>query len=265
MSYSHLSVIHPEAKIGKNVTIGPFVTIDADVEIGDNCTILPHACLMNGVRLGKNCKVFQGAILGSVPQDLKYKGEQTFLEIGENTVIREYCTLNVGTTSSWKTVIGKNCLVMAYAHVAHDCVIGDNVILANNVTLAGHIEVGDFARLGGLTAVHQFVKIGQDTMVGGGSLVRNDVPPFITAAREPLAYAGVNRVGLIRRGFSPAQIDNIRDIYRVLFVQSFNFRQALEHIEENVSDSGEKKVIMGFLNQSSRGLIKGYKTLNAKG
>jgi UDP-N-acetylglucosamine acyltransferase len=264
MNHSNLCVIHPDAKIGKNVTIGPFTTIAADVEIGEGTWIASHVCIMDGARVGKNCKIFQGAIVGSIPQDLKYKGERTFLEIGDNTIIREYCTLNIGTTANWRTIIGKNCLVMAYAHVAHDCTIGNNVILANNVTLAGHIDIGDYARLGGLTAVHQFVKIGNDVMVGGGSLVRSDVPPFITAAREPLSYAGVNRVGLRRHGYTAKQIDNIRDVYRILFVQGYNFRQAIEQIKLTIPETTEKALILNFLSQSTRGLIKGYKTLNGK-
>jgi UDP-N-acetylglucosamine acyltransferase len=264
MSNSNFSVIHPDAKIGKNVTIGPFTTIAADVEIGEGTWIASHVCIMDGARVGNNCKIFQGAIVGSIPQDLKYKGERTFLEIGDNTVIREYCTLNIGTTANWRTVIGKNCLVMAYAHVAHDCTIGNNVILANNVTLAGHIDIGDYARLGGLTAVHQFVKIGNDVMIGGGSLVRSDVPPFITAAREPLAYAGVNRVGMRRHGYTAKQIDNIRDVYRILFVQGYNFRQAIEQIKLTLPETTERAIILDFLSQSTRGLIKGYKTLNGK-
>jgi UDP-N-acetylglucosamine acyltransferase len=264
MNISNLSVIHPDAKIGENVTIGPFSIISADVEIGDGTWIASHVSVMNGARVGKNCKIFQGAIVGSVPQDLKYRGERTYLEIGDNTIIREYCTLNIGTTASGHTFIGKNCLVMAYAHVAHDCVIGDNVILANNVTLAGHIEIGNFARIGGMAAVHQFVKIGQDVMVGGGSLVRTDVPPFITAAREPLAYAGVNRVGLKRRQYTPKQIDNIRDMYRILFVDGYNVRQAIERIENVIPPTQEKQTILSFLSESKRGMIKGYRTLNGK-
>ncbi|MBL7815315.1 MAG: acyl-ACP--UDP-N-acetylglucosamine O-acyltransferase [Saprospiraceae bacterium] len=264
MNIHQLSVIHPDAKIGKDVTIGPFTTIAADVVIGDGTWIAPHVSIMDGVRMGRNCKVFQGAIVGSTPQDLKYKGERTLLEIGDNTILREYCTVNIGTTATWKTVIGKNCLVMAYAHVAHDCVIGDNVVLANNVTLAGHIEIGDFARLGGMVAVHQFVKIGNDAFIGGGSLVPRDVPPFVLAARNPLSYAGVNRVGLVRRGFSPNQIDNIRDVYRILFVRGHNLTQAVNVISETVPDTTEKTKILDFVNQSTRGLIKGFRASKDK-
>ncbi len=264
MNIHQLSVIHPDAKIGKNVTIGPFTTIDADVVIGDDTWIAPHVSIMNGVRMGRNCKVFQGAIVGSTPQDLKYKGEKTLLEIGDNTILREYCTVNIGTTATWKTVIGKNCLVMAYAHVAHDCIIGNNVVLANNVTLAGHIEIGDYARLGGMVAVHQFVKIGNDAFIGGGSLVPRDVPPFVLAARNPLSYAGVNKVGLVRRGYTSEQIENIRDVYRILFVRGHNFSQSINIIEETVPDTTEKTAVLDFLNQSTRGLIKGFRASNGK-
>ena len=264
MPAADLSVIHPEAKIGKGVTIGPFTTIAADVVIGDGTWIAPHVSIMDGVRMGRNCKVFQGAIVGSTPQDLKFRGEKTFLEIGDNTILREYCTVNIGTTATWRTVIGKNCLVMAYAHVAHDCIIGDNVVLANNVTLAGHIEIGDFARLGGMVAVHQFVKIGNDAFIGGGSLVPRDVPPFVLAARNPLSYAGVNRVGLVRRGYTPEQIDNIRDVYRILFVRGHNLSQAVNYIEETVPDTIEKSAILDFVNQATRGLIKGFRASNGK-
>jgi UDP-N-acetylglucosamine acyltransferase len=264
MNSSNLSFIHPDAKIGHNVSIGPFTYIAADVEIGDGTVILPHVSIMDGVRIGKKCQIFQGAVLGSIPQDLKYRGERTYLEIGDGTIVREYCTLNIGTSATWRTIIGRNCLIMAYVHVAHDCVIGDNVILANNVTLAGHIEIGDFARIGGMAAVHQFVRIGNDVMVGGGSLVRCDVPPFVTAAREPLAYAGVNRVGLVRRGYSSKQIDHIRDMYRVLFIKGYNTKQAIDYIEKSIPETPEKETILDFIHHSTRGLIKGYKPINGK-
>jgi UDP-N-acetylglucosamine acyltransferase len=264
MNIHQLSVIHPDAKIGKGVYIGPFTTIAADVEIGDGTWIAPHVSIMDGVRMGRNCKVFQGAIVGSTPQDLKYKGERTFLYVGDNTILREYCTVNIGTTATWKTVIGKNCLIMAYAHVAHDCIIGDHVVLANNVTLAGHIEIGDFARLGGMAAVHQFVKIGNDAFIGGGSLVPRDVPPFVLAARNPLAYAGVNRVGLLRRNFTSEQIDNIKDVYRILFIRGHNLSQAVSFIEETVAETPERAAILDFIGQSTRGLIKGFRASNGK-
>jgi UDP-N-acetylglucosamine acyltransferase len=261
MMIHQLSVVHPDAKIGENVTIGPFTTIAADVEIGDNCWIAPHVSIMDGVRMGRNCKIFQGAIVGSTPQDLKYNGEKTKLTIGDNTIVREYATLNIGTIASWNTVIGRNCLIMAYAHVAHDCIIGNNVVLANNVTLAGHIEIGDFARLGGMVAVHQFVKIGQDSFIGGGSLVPKDVPPFVLAARNPIAYAGVNRVGLQRRKFTQEQIETIRDIYRILFVKGGNLSKAIDEIKATIEDTPERKQILDFIDASTRGLIKGFRSI----
>lgn len=254
--------IHPEAIIGKNVKIGAFVTIEKDVVIGDNTEIFPNAVIMNGTRMGENCKIFPGAIVGSIPQDLKYKGERTFLEIGNNVTIREYCTINIGTTANWKTVIEDNCLIMAYCHIAHDCIIHERCVLANNVTLAGHIEVGPRTTLGGLTAVHQFVRIGDNVMVGGGSLVRKDIPPYIKAAREPLSYAGVNSIGLRRKGFSGDQINNIQNIYRLLYQKGHNTSQALEVIESTLTETPERENILGFIKDASRGIIRGYRHKN---
>ena len=200
-SYSNgLRMIHPKAKIGSNTTIGPFTVIEEDVIIGDNCQIGSNVCIYNGARIGNNCYIFNGASISATPQTKVILNEATTTEIGNGTVIREFCTINRGNKKfGGRTVIGENCLLMAYVHVAHDCIIGNDVILANNVTLAGHIEVGDWATLGGMVAVHQFVRIGEQTMIGGGSLVRKDVPPFVTAAREPLSYAGINTIGLRRR------------------------------------------------------------------
>ena len=262
MNDNRLSLVHPGAKIGKNVTIGPFVTIDEDVVIGDGTWIGPKVTIMNGTRIGKNCKVFPGAIVGAVPQDLKFQGESSTIEIGDNVIIREYCTLNRGTMANQRTIIQDNTLLMAYVHVAHDCIIGKNCVLANNVTLAGHIEVGDWVVIGGLVAVHQFVRIGAHVFVGGGSLVRKDIPPFVKAAREPLSYAGVNSIGLKRRGFTQEQIHTIQDIYRILFIKGYNTKQALEIIESTVSESDEREVVLEFIRAAKRGLMKGFKQLN---
>lgn len=264
MIYNGLRSVHPEAKIGKDVTIENFVTIGKDVVIGDGCWIGPHATIMDGARIGNNCKIFPGAIIGAVPQDLKFSGEYSTLEIGNNVTIREYCTLNRGTKAADVTRIEDNCLLMAYVHIAHDCVVGKNSILANNVNLAGHIIVGEHVVLGGLVAVHQFVKIGDHSMVGGGSLVRKDVPPYVKAARDPLGYVGVNSLGLKRRGFSQEQVNNIQDVYRVLFVKGYNTTQALRHIEENIDASEERDYILDFVKDSSqnRGLMKGFRQLN---
>lgn len=259
MEVHKLSIVDPKAQIGKNVTISPFAMISGDVVIGDNCWIGPFASIQDGTRMGKNCKIFQGAIVGSIPQDLKFEGEESILEIGDNVIVREYCTLNRGTKAGYRTSIGSDCLLMAYVHVAHDCIIGNHVILANNVTLAGHIEIGDYAVLGGLTAVHQFVKIGKHSMIGGGSLVGKDVPPFVKASRDPLSYAGVNTVGLSRRGFTPEQQQLIADIYRLIFVKGGNISQSVNNITEQFVDSPEKNAILDFISRSERGLMKGFR------
>lgn len=259
---SGLRDVHPNAKIGQNVTIGAFTTIEEDVVIGDDCWIGPNVTIFNGARIGDRCRIFPGAVVSAVPQDLKYKGEPTTLEIGDDVIIREFCTLNKGTSAAGKTVIGDRCLLMAYVHVAHDCLIGKNCILANNVTLAGHIEIEDFARLGGLTAVHQFVHIGGQVMIGGGSLVRKDVPPFVMAAREPLSYAGINRVGLRRAGFTGDQIHHIEDIYRLLFVRNHNVRRALQLVVTDVEPSPIRDRIVEFVTDSitNRGIMKGFRS-----
>lgn len=259
MDNKGLRYIHPNAQIGKNVKIAPFVTIHEDVIIGDNTEISSNVVINSGVRIGEGCQIFPGAIIGSIPQDLKFAGEESFLEIGNNVIIREYCTINRGTKASNKTVIEDNCLIMAYVHVAHDCVIRKNCVLANNVTLAGHIEVGEKTVIGGLVAVHQFVKIGEHVMVGGGSLVRKDIPPYVKAAREPLCYAGVNSIGLRRRGFSAEQIHNIQDVYRYLFVKGYNTTQAVEKIQATCEQTPERDNILAFISQANRGIIRGLR------
>lgn len=265
MNYSNgLRVIHPNAKIGQNVTISPFTVIEEDVVIGDNTWIGPHVTIFNGARIGSNCRIFPGASISAIPQDLKFKGEPSLVEIGNNVTIREYCTLNRGTVAAGRTVIGDNCLLMAYVHVAHDCIIGNNCILANNVTLAGHIEVGNFATLGGMVAVHQFVRIGEQVMVGGGSLVGKDIPPYVTAARNPLSYAGINSTGLRRRKFSAEDMHHIEDIYRILFVRGLNVRKALTIIEEEIVPSAYREEILGFVRGANRGLMKGFRAFNGK-
>ncbi len=264
MDYNGLRHIHPEAQIGENVTIEPFTTIGRDVVIGDNTWIGANVSIMDGSRIGEGCKIFPGAVVGAIPQDLKFHGEYSTVELGNNVVIREYCTLNRGTKASDTTTIGDESLLMAYVHVAHDCSIGKRCVLANGVTLAGHIEVEDYAIIGGLVAVHQFVKIGSHTFIGGGSLVRKDVPPFVKAAREPLSYAGVNSVGLKRRGFSKDQIHHIQDIYRILFVRGYNTRKAIELIETTIVDSPEKEYILKFVKNADRGIMRGFRHLNGK-
>ena len=259
---SGLRNIHPDAQIGNNVTIDPFINIGKDVVIGDNTHIHSFVSILDGVKIGDNCKIFSGAIIGAIPQDLKFEGEQSVLEIGNNVTIREYSTINRGTKANYKTLIEDNCLIMAYVHVAHDCIIRKNCVLANSVNLAGHIEIGEKTVLGGLSAVHQFVKIGDHAMVGGGSLVRKDVPPFIKAAREPLSYAGVNSVGLRRRGFSDEQINTIQSIYRILYVKGYNTTQAVGVIENTISVSPEREKILQFIRKADRGIIRGFRHHN---
>jgi len=255
--------IHPDAVIGENVIIEPFATVGKNVVIGDNTWIGPNACIMDGARIGKNCLIFPGAVVGAIPQDLKFKGEESLLEIGDFVTIREYCTLNRGTRASHHTRIGDHSLLMAYVHVAHDCTVGQNCILANNVGLAGHIDVGDWAILGGYSAVHQFVKIGKHAMIGGGSLVRKDIPPFIKAARDPLSYVGVNSIGLKRRGFTLEQVNRIMDIYRILFVRGNNTNQAVELIR-SMAPSPERDEVLEFVKVASRGLLKGLRSTHRK-
>ncbi|WP_020527466.1 acyl-ACP--UDP-N-acetylglucosamine O-acyltransferase [Flexithrix dorotheae] len=250
--------IHPEAKIGENVVVGAFTTIEKDVEIGEGTWIGPNVSIMEGSRIGKNCEIHPGAVISGKPQDLKYKGEKTQTFIGDNTVIRECVTINKGTSDKNKTQIGSHCLLMAYVHIAHDCILGDYCILANSVQVAGHVEIQDHARLGGTTAVHQFVKIGPHTMIGGGSLVRKDVPPYITAAREPLIYSGINSIGLQRSGFSQDKIGEIQEIYRQFFLKGNNKANALKTIKEELPESDEKNIILDFITSSERGIIKGY-------
>ncbi len=254
---SKLSYIHPDAKIGNNVTIEPFSTIYDNVEIGDNTWIGPNVTVFQGARIGKNCRIFPGAVISAIPQDLKFKGEATTTEIGDNTTIRECVTLNRGTVDRMKTVIGSNCLLMAYVHVAHDCLLGNNIIIANSVNLAGHVTIEDWVILEGLAAVQQFVSIGAHAFITGGSLVRKNVPPFTKAAREPLQYVGINSVGMRRRGFSNETILEVEDIYRTLYVKGFNVTNAISVIEQEAPVSNEKEQILNFIRESKDGIMRG--------
>ena len=253
-----LSYVHPDAIIAKNVVIEPFTTIDKNVEIGQGSWIGPNVSIMEGTRIGKNCNIFPGAIIGAVPQDLKFKGEKTTAEIGDNTTIRECVTINRGTLSRGKTTLGSNCLVMAYSHIAHDCFVGNNCIFSNNSTLAADVTVCEYVILAGMTAVHQFCSIGSHAFVAGGSLVRKDIPPFVKAAREPLSYAGINSIGLRRRGFTPQKIKEIQDIYRILYQKNLNNTQATQIIEAEMEASTERDDILLFIRESQRGIMKGY-------
>lgn len=253
-----LAYVHPEAKIASNVVIEPFVTIAKNVEIGEGTWIGPNVIIMEGARIGKNCKVFPGAVVAGIPQDLKFKGEDTIVEIGDNTTIRECATINRGTAAKNKTIVGKNCLIMSYAHVAHDCILKDNVILGSYAGLAGEVEVDDFAIISPGSLVHQFVRIGCHVMIAGGSLVRKDVPPYIKAARDPLSYAGINSIGLRRRGFENGRIHEIQEIYRILYQKGVNTSHAVDIIESNISATIDRDEILLFIKNSKRGIIRGY-------
>ncbi len=263
MNYHPLAHVHPEAVIGNNVIIEPFATIQKDVTIGDGSWVGPNAVIWEGSRLGKNVKIYPGASVSSIPQDLKFAGEKTETFIGDNTVIRESVTISRGTVDKHKTVIGKNCLLMAYVHIAHDCIIGNNCIFANAVQVAGHVSIDDWAIIGGASALHQFVKIGAHVMLSGGSLVRKDVPPFTKAAREPLTYAGVNSIGLRRRGFTPEKISEIQEIYRYIFLKGMNNSKALDSVEREITPSAERDYIISFIRNSERGVMKGFSTSTA--
>ncbi len=251
-----LNYIHPDAKIAQNVDIEPFAMIHGDVEIGEGTWIGSHAVINSGARIGKNCKIFPGAVISATPQDLKYNNEYTFTIIGDNTTIREYATISRGTEEHWKTVVGADCLVMAYAHIAHDCRVGNNCIIGNNVQMAGHVHVGDWAIISALSAVHQFVKIGEHSFVSGASLVRKDVPPFTKAAREPISYAGINSVGLRRRGYSNEQVIEIQNIYRYIYMKGLNNAEALNQIELGLPPSRERDIIVNFVRSSERGIMR---------
>lgn len=255
---SNLVSIHPNAVIGKNVVIDPFTMIHDNVVIGEGTWIGSNVTIFPGARIGKNCKIFPGAVISAVPQDLKFSGEPTTAEIGDNTVIREFVTINRGTKALGKTIVGSDNLLMAYVHVAHDCIVGNHCILANGATLAGHITIDDFAIIGGLSAVHQFVHIGSHVMISGGSLVRKDVPPYVKAAHEPLSYVGINSVGLRRRGFSTETITEIQNIYRILFVKGLSNSHALEEVNKEIAQSTERDIIVDFIRKSERGIMKGY-------
>lgn len=253
-----LSYVHPGAKVAKTVVLEPFCTIHNNVVIGEGTWIGSNVTILEGARIGKNCSIFPGAVISAVPQDLKFNGEETTAEIGDNTVIRECVTINRGTSDRNKTVIGKNCLIMAYSHIAHDCQVGDYSIFSNNSTLAGHVTVGSYVILAGMVAIHQFCHIGRHSFVAGGSLVRKDIPPYVKAAREPLSYVGINSVGLRRRGFDADTIKSIQNIYRILFQMKFNNTQAIRYIEAEVEATKERDEILSFIQNSKRGIMKGY-------
>ena len=253
-----LAYVHPGAKIAKNVVIEPFTTISNNVIIGEGTWIGSNVTIMEGARIGENCEIFPGAVISAIPQDLKFEGEESLAIIGDNTIIRECATINRATKATGKTIVGKNCLIMAYAHIAHDCVIGNNAIVVNNVAMGGHVEIGEHAIIGGLTAVHQFIKIGKHCMVSGGSLVRKDIPPYVKAGREPLSFIGINSIGLRRKKFSESEITEIQDIYRILYQKGNNNTQAINKIEIDFKVSEIRDEIISFVRGSGRGIMRGY-------
>jgi len=253
-----LAYVHPGAKIAKNVVIEPFATINNNVEIGEGSWIGSNVTIMEGARIGKNVSVFPGAVISAIPQDKKYDGEDSVVEIGDNTTIREYVTINRGTKDRMKTKIGKDCWIMAYCHIAHDCYVGDHCTFSNNTTLAGHINVAEHVTMAGMVAVHQFCSVGRHAFISGGALVRKDVPPYVKGAREPLSYVGINSIGLRRNGYSTEKIREIQDIYRILYQKNYNNSQAMAIIEAEMEATSERDDILQFIRGSQRGIMKGY-------
>lgn len=253
-----LAVVHPGAVLGDNVEVGPFAFIDDHVEIGDGCKILPHATVFSYVRMGKECSIYPGAVVGAIPQDLKYEGEVTWVEMGDGVTVRECATVNRGTLASGKGVtrIGDHSLLMSYVHVAHDCNIGRHCILVSYVGIAGETDIEDWAILGGGSKAHQFSRIGTHAMVGGTCRVTKDVPPYVLCGREPLSYVGINIVGLRRRGFTSDQIRNIKDIYETIYYEGLNVSDGCAKVESGFPQSEERDTILRFIRSSTRGIIR---------
>lgn len=250
--------IHPNAQLATNVKVDPFTVIHQNVEIGEGTWIGSNVTIMEGARIGRNCRIFPGAVIAAIPQDLKFHGEVTSVDIGDNTTIRECVTIHRGTVHRGKTVVGSNCLLMAYVHIAHDCIVGNHCILSNSVQMAGHVVMDDYAIVGGLSGIHQFIHIGMHAFVASNSIVAKDVPPFIKAGRNPLSYAGVNSIGLKRRGFNLESINGVLNIYRFIYNKGLNTTQALEYIEEELPASDERDEIITFVRNSGRGIIKRF-------
>lgn len=249
------AIIDPSAELGHGISVGPFTVIEKNTKIGNNVEIASHVVIKEGTTLGDNCRVFQGAILGEIPQDLKFGGEMTTLEIGSNTTLREYCTLNRGTNARGKTTIGDDCLIMAYVHVGHDCDVGEKVILANGISLGGHVEIGYHVSIGGHTPVHQFCRIGEHAFVGGAYRVVQDIPPYILASGEPMEYAGINAIGLRRRGFDKETRNLIKKAYARIYRSGLNVTQALKEIRTEMEMTPELNKIITFIEKSDRGII----------
>lgn len=255
---STLAYVHPNAELGENVTVEPFAYIDDNVTIGEGTIIMSNATVKSGSRIGKNCRIFPGAAIGGIPQDLKFRGEDTVAIVGDNTTVRECATVNRGTASKGKTVVGSNCLLMAYSHIAHDSILGNSIIVGNATQLAGEVEVDDFAILSGGTLVHQFTRIGKHVMIQGGTRLGKDIPPFIIAGREPVCYSGVNLIGLRRHNFSNEKINEIQEIYRLIYQSGYNFTDAIAKIEVTFERTPEMELIVDFVKDSPRGIVRGY-------
>ncbi|WP_309943432.1 acyl-ACP--UDP-N-acetylglucosamine O-acyltransferase [Aureibacter tunicatorum] len=253
---SPLANVHPDAKVAEGVVVEPFAVIHKDVEIGEGTWIGSHTVICDGARIGKKCEVHPGAVISGVPQDLKFEGEVTTCEIGDNTIIRECVTISRGTKDKLKTVIGNNVLLMAYVHVAHDCIIGDRCIVANAVQIAGHCTINEWAIIGGTTAIHQFVTIGKHAMVAGGARLGKDVPPYVLTTRVPAGFAGVNTLGLRRRGFSNDKIREIQEVYKAFYEEGRNITQSISFVEENVVSSEVRDEILAFIKGSDRGVLR---------
>ena len=251
-----LAYVHPDAQLASNVVVEPFVTIDKNVKIGAGSHIGSNVTIFEGTTIGENCNIFPGAVIGAIPQDLKFRGEKTEVIIGDNCNIRECVTIHRGTASKGRTIIGNNCLIMAYSHVAHDCILHNNIIMSNATQLAGECQIGDYAVIGGGTLVHQFTHIGCHAMIQGGSRINKDIPPYITAGRDPITFSGINSIGLRRRGYSNEQINNIQNIYRLIFNSGLNVSDAIERIEQELPATAERDEILLFIRESSRGILR---------
>jgi UDP-N-acetylglucosamine acyltransferase len=250
------AIVDKEARLGENVSIGPFSVVERDVELGEGTQVHSHVLIADGARIGRNCQIHHGAVVATLPQDLKFSGEKTTMEIGDNSTIREFCTLNRGTNYRKKTSLGEHCFLMAYSHTGHDCLIGNHVIMANGVQLGGHVVIEDWVILGGLSAVHQFCKVGAHALIGGGFRAVQDVPPFILAAGEPLQYKGINAIGLKRRGFTPESMQSLRRCYRLLYRSKLNMSQAVKQIRSELEMTEEIQTVLDFIEKSERGLIR---------
>lgn len=257
-SISNQAYIHPEAKLGNDVTVEPFAFIDKNTEIGDGTYIMSGANIRSGARIGKNCIIYPGAVISGLPQDLKYNGEDTTAVVGDNTTVRECVTISKGTVSKGTTIVGENCLLMAYSHIAHDCVLKNNIIIGNATQLAGEVEVDDYAIISGGALVHQFTRIGRNVMVQGGTRLGKDIPPYVIAGREPVCYSGVNIIGLRRHSFTNDKINEIQDIYRIIYQSGYNFSDAVAVLERDFEATPELEEVTKFIKTSSRGIVRGY-------